>query len=503
MKNSLSLLLIFLYILGGCSNPRSESSALYNESRVMLRQGKEEEALIKLNLALEKDPSNVFAHTAYQDIFTEKGKKNEMLLRYKDFYDKKPSQPERLYLYARLLDRQQSQPLYEKGLTSFPAYGWFFYGMGLNAAADDPAQALPLLQKSVQGNIQIPDAYIQLGRLHAGRKDLETAHTCFFRAAQLDPLLGDAPFYLGNLALIAGNIDEAEAQYLHAKELNPKDRRIGNALGKIRFIRGNYPEAAALFRELHAEEPGNARYAINCARTYYMMGETEKSLEYLSAAPENSDQALEIHLLKALVFLGNNETEKALSQAYLAGQRAPENQACRTVRALIDMKNGREPAPEGEDADLSCIRGVIARSRGNREEAEKHFRLCLEKEPDYYPAVFGLGWALETAGHYGKAAELYRKAALAYPEESSLRVLAARVCLQDKKTDEAVLELQLALEKGDADIGKITGDPLLRTLAVQPKIAHMIKEQKPRRHTEYESPHQTEQWIRIKYFKQI
>lgn len=54
--------------------------------------------------------------------------------------------------------------------------------------------------------------------------------------------------------------------------------------------------------------------------------------------------------------------------------------------------------------------------RGDFDDAEKHYRLGIEKDPNLAAAHFGVGRVLRTLGRYGEAAESFSKAAALDPE---------------------------------------------------------------------------------------
>ena len=163
------------------------------------------------------------------------------------------------------------------------------------------------------------DAYIELGNPWSGsrpaKETLPLAKAAATRAAEVDPLLGEAHFVLaetielddwnwseaerqyklalelspnyapaheqyGRFLQSLGRNDEAMKQVAYAAELNPMDLRIRAVVGLVTLASRQYDSAISHFKELNASYPGLGDFGLGwCYREKKMYPEAIAALE--------------------------------------------------------------------------------------------------------------------------------------------------------------------------------------------------------------------------------
>ena len=125
----------------------------------------------------------------------------------------------------------------------------------------------------------------------------------------------------------------------------------------------------------------------------------------------------------------------ALASAQTTGAPSVEdpNQLAEKARALLkedlyedaraDLTESLARWPDHAPLHVAMADGLYR--RGDFDEAERHYRLAVERDANHAAAHFGVGRVLRTLGRYGEAAESFSRAAALDPEvPRHLRILA-------------------------------------------------------------------------------
>jgi protein O-GlcNAc transferase len=83
---------------------------------------------------------------------------------------------------------------------------------------------------------------------------------------------------------------------------------------------------------------------------------------------------------------------------------------------------------------------------GRRDEARREYETIISQQPDFTPALVGLGALNAKAGNLEAAADLFRCALAIDPTQADTRFNLARVLEQQKLSDEAAAEYRRLIE---------------------------------------------------------
>ncbi len=124
------------------------------------------------------------------------------------------------------------------------------------------ALARPALEKALELNPDLGEAYAALGILLDNISDIEGAENALQRAIALSPNYARAYFGYGTLFNDTGRPAEALPMHLRALELNPLAPHINNAVGVVYEKLGRFDEAMAQFERTMEVAPdyGAVRY---------------------------------------------------------------------------------------------------------------------------------------------------------------------------------------------------------------------------------------------------
>ncbi|HEX4320529.1 MAG TPA: tetratricopeptide repeat protein [Acidobacteriaceae bacterium] len=145
-------------------------------------------------------------------------------------------------------------------------------GMGLVVSfSEDPAQAMPYLQKYHALRPQDPNGLLALGDAAFRAKDYGTAVVWLKQAVPHPATAAEAHYYLGRIARREGRVSEATSELKESLRLLPNQASVLAELGQIAVTQGNNSEASEyLERAIHLDPDnygGNYGLLLLYART--------------------------------------------------------------------------------------------------------------------------------------------------------------------------------------------------------------------------------------------
>ncbi len=200
--------------------------------------------------------------------------------------------------------------------------------LGRGRAAD----ATLLLQRLVKLNVRAFEAHLYLGNAYAAQRRFDPALGEYDVASQLNPSLSTPHFEAAKVLSSKGAPAEAAARVRRGLELEPQSYYGHYTLGVIHQRAGQWAEAADAFTRAIALNDRDPRAHANLAGAAMRLGDLD---------------------------LARGQYERMIALGY---QVAP---------AQFNL-------------------GVIAARRGDRAEAERRYRLAIEADPKFKPAIDAL-----------------------------------------------------------------------------------------------------------------
>lgn len=237
------------------------------------------------------------------------------------------------------------------------------------------------------------DAYVLLASLHADNGDLNAAKEVLRELIGRSPKSVFGHYYLARVTEASGDSKEAEKLYRKALKLNPNAEAIKLDLARSLGAQKRFREGAAISEELVRHNPNNV------------------------AARQLLGQLL----------LGDNRVEEALTAFESLGKLQNDPTDTRFKIALIKLERRDF---KGAETELN----LIVASAPENEAA--HYYLALA-----YSGMERIGEALTQLEKVSDGSKLFTEA----------RILSSYLLRQQKRYDDAILEIQRALSKNDKD----------------------------------------------------
>lgn len=399
-------------------------------ARVMMQQGKVEQARQGFEQALKLQPSFYPATSALAQMALLDGKPDEAQRLVDEALKADPKSTPALLTSARLMASRGAPR--EEIIAVFTG--------AIQQGGNDPAPRLALINfhlasrdfkaalevaqsaaTSLPDNVEILDA---LGRAQAATGDTNQAISTFSKLSQILPRSPLPNLRLADVQWAGGKREAAMQSLKRALSVAPDNLQAQRAMVDAYLADNNTAQAAAVAREVQKQRPAQdigflmegsiaaSRQQWDQALTIYRQG--------LAAAPDSTELATRIHV--ALV--------------------TTKKQAAADQHAVDWLKS--HPA----DAAFRSYLGDTALANRQLAVAEARYREVLELQPDNALALNNLAWLLATTKKPG-AVVVARKAAVLLPDRPAIMNTLAMALASEGQTAEAVRVMKQAVALQD------------------------------------------------------
>ena len=272
-----------------------------------------------------------------------------------------PDQPDALHLLATIARESDRADLaidrYHRLLRRHPAIPIAQNSLGnLLQERGDWQEAIACYEAALARDPRYASAYFNLGRALLHMNDLARAETCLRQAAALAPNDAQVRSRLARALVEQGRKNEALVETLRAIELDPDSADLRNDAGVVHSTIGDFDTAREFYRAALALDPGNAKAALNLAKSKRFTLQHDEDADRIRAAAEHgaADKGTQrdLHLALGKIHDDRGEWETAFAH-YERANRPFTAAAIREVDdALALMDRMRAVFDEGWFAAL-------------------------------------------------------------------------------------------------------------------------------------------------------
>jgi Flp pilus assembly protein TadD len=236
---------------------------------------------------------------------------------------------------------------------------------------------------------------------------------------QKNPRDGEARLFLGSILAEDGSMTEALAQLKEAVRLMPRSAMAHNALGEALTTAGDLQAAQAGFQKAVDLDPAFAQAHANLGLALLQNAQPDAAAGHLDRAIQifgKTPDAAYPHYLRAKIYTGRNEIEKAAAELQQAVALRPD-----FAEAWSDLGEARKNLLDDDGAFAAYRRSVelepadaVARyrlgaeylRRGDPAEAVRHLRESYRLNPKNQSTLHSLQLALRQDGKLDEAARI-------------------------------------------------------------------------------------------------
>jgi tetratricopeptide (TPR) repeat protein len=430
-----------------------------------LASSKVREGYWELHEAARLDPKNIDAKLGYGELSRFAGDTDEALKQADEVIALDPNRWEAYVLRGHVLE------VLKRPEDAKAAY--------LKAVEVAPGESSP--------SITLSDFYVRSG-------DAKSAEPLLRKLTETQPTYSSFSALAGFLSRDKARDAEAEATYKEAlAKAKPEELSVAyRSLGSFYFSRDRFAEAEQTLKEGLEKLPGDLEIIYTLARFYSAQGDTAKADAMVEEATKAKPNEVGPYLTLSAYRARKNDLQGALDAVESALKVAPDNTQARLRKAelLLDLgyrnSNKEQIAEarsivdavlkgEANNSDALFVKAKMDLAEGKTGDAAAGLRRTVELRPDWAQAHYLLATTLNAEGdRNGARAEVSRaleidatmldarrllasiqsalgaddlaveegrKVLREAPDDVKTRILVAQSLVRERKTDEALAEL--------------------------------------------------------------
>jgi tetratricopeptide (TPR) repeat protein len=385
-----------------------------NHGRLLLAQGKQQEALIALQKALKDAPNSAQAHYYLGVAYWQTESLGQASSEFQEALKVSPGFPLALQSLARLNLAQnhlsEAQVYAQELVQKFPVdinnrllLGGIYLHEGKSRSAEEQFLAASQLAPNQAA------VHLDLGQLYYTEKKWTQAEKEFETAIQLDP---SNPTLLSTYAdfLVARHqAPRALALAQQFVDANPKNAQGHVILGTLKYDSKNPSAAQAEFEQAIQIDPKNILSYLQLGQVYRQENQTDASIGQYQKALELQPKSAPLITRVGNVYLEKNDLETA-RKYYARALEADSNfVAANANMAWVDAQEGKDldvalglaqkaKSLNPDDSSISDVLAWVMYKKGNYSGAVPLLQDCVKKSPDSAQFRYHLGLALIAAG---------------------------------------------------------------------------------------------------------
>jgi tetratricopeptide (TPR) repeat protein len=449
-------------------------------SRVLLEQGKGEEALDFAQRAAEMNPDDMDAKGLLAGIYSQLQRFELAISQYREILETDPQNTDSRLQLSTLFIRLK-----------------------------DFDSALGHLEILIKDNPGLLIAHYYMGRIKLERNEYSSAEKAYLRVLEINPEFLPALFDLAVLYGKMDKLDRAIACYKRILAISPTNMTAGERLISLYFKTGQEKAAEEAIKEMEKNLSPGDRERKTLGLIYLKYGKLDESIAELTsivaAFPEDQEAryylgaALDEHedfneAYKNLTLLGpesNYFVHARIRMAYILQKQGKTDEAIGLLRDTIDLKKGQprlylmlstlyegreqyrdamSVLEEGlthdtRDTNLLYRMGIVLDKLNRNKECLEHMETILTIDPQHADALNYIGYTYADKGiHLDRAQELIEKALKSKPNSGYIIDSLGWVYFRKGLYDRALIELKRAVEltPGDPVITEHLGDVLFK-----------------------------------------
>ena len=295
----------------------------------------------------------------------------------------------------------------------------------LFASKREYAAAIENYQTAIENDVKTPSIYYQLGKALESKGSFEAAIKNYQKATEqadeLNPRLSSQAFIgLGDIYAKQKNYDQADMNYKVALKLNPKSAGAYKQLGILYIERGEPERAIEVYKRAVEKSPENAYIYTSLANRFKEKNLSEQLAELYHIASKVDLKDASYYSNLAYSLQEQNKHEEAIESYKKTIEIDPKHvdayintgnslrSLCRYGEARERFEKAIEINPKEGSAYYNL--GAVLEDQGRYEEAIERFEKAIEIDPKMADAYNGLGVALTRLGRYEEAIERFEKA---------------------------------------------------------------------------------------------
>jgi predicted Zn-dependent protease len=233
------------------------------------------------------------------------------------------------------------------------------------SAANDPIGARKALMKLVRAKDDVPDYWVELGKLQVSMGSYNDAYYAFTRAYELDRNNVDILHAVTELALRSGDIALAQSHARELEVISPGDPWVKLTNGWAAFTESHFDQAMTIADSILANAPYDPAGTVLKARALLSLNRQHEAMDLLNKEMQAQPMDVSSRQLLAKIYVQQNNWGKVVEVAKPLIQANPVDQesALLLIEAALRAGNfavarqasARILAPNSEPTTISSV----------------------------------------------------------------------------------------------------------------------------------------------------
>jgi tetratricopeptide (TPR) repeat protein len=385
-----------------------------NHGRLLLAQGKQQDAIIALQTAVKGAPDSALAHYYLGVAYWQTNSLGQANSEFQEALKVTPGFPLALQSLAQLnlaQNHSSDAVVYAKELVQkFPAevnYRLLLGGIYLRDAKPHPAEEQFLAAKQLAPNQAA--VHLDLAQLYSTQKDWVKAEKEFETVIQLAPSDAAALGVYAQFLVVRQQAPKAITLLQQFVSANPNNSQGHAILGALQFHVKNNTSAEAEFKRAIEIDPKSVQGYLDMGSLYIQEKQTDSAIGQYQKATELQPKSAPLVTLVGSLYLQKGDLETARKYYNRALEIDPNFAVANANMAWVDAEEGKDldvALGMAQKAislmpDVPSISDTLAwvmYKKGNYAGAVPLLKACVRKAPDSAEFHYHLGLALIAAG---------------------------------------------------------------------------------------------------------
>lgn len=316
-----------------------------------------------------------------------------------------------------------------------------------------------------------PVAHYNLGAAFKTNNETNQAIHHYRKALAINPIQAEVYMSLGLALDETGQTEEVLTCFQKAALLDPENDQTQYNIGTLLFKQGKYDEAIPYLEKAVRLDPENDQAQFNLANTLFQKNQHEAALIHAQKTIALNPEHEKAHQLAGTIYLKQKQIGKALTSFKKALLHGPENEDIRQLleqltAKLVNMEQQLAAKLE-KDPDNPLLRKQIGKTYQMldlNDKALEQFEWVIKRHPESIDALYDLAALYADMGRLETAADFMRQAVSLQPDNPTHAYNIACLYARQNKISAALEWLQKAIDKGYANIERISTDADLSSI---------------------------------------
>jgi tetratricopeptide (TPR) repeat protein len=441
----------------------ANSYFLFMESELLKKQGRLDDAIYLIEMAIENDPESLFLKKELAILYLHKKDNENALIVVEQILEKDPESVDALVMFASIkkaLDKDADvKPIYEKVLINDPERGSVYQILGkMYFSEGDMDNALRVYEKMLE---YFPDNYVgyyYIGEIYGVRAEYDKAEESFLKALELEPSLDEARLELVKIYRLTKQDKKITAMYEQIHEKNPDNIVSVIELGLL-YNKKDPIKAGVLFKDLGERSLEDTNVIGTVLQYLILQKRTDDAIVVLEGMAKGAPESSEISYAAAIVYYEKKDMDLALVNFKAVKSDTKFFQNALIHMAIIYYNNedfdtgiavlteAMRIVPDATKLELIPYLSSFYKEKEMTDEAIALIREGLAIDPENVALLFELGVIYDRLNKTDLAVEQMEAILILNPEHAdALNYLGYTYADKGINLDEAEVMIKKALE---------------------------------------------------------